>query len=89
MSTCILCTSDGKERKYFFKGKALCDAHYAAYLEFLIKGMDETVTSSSAHDAFASLQLSLKPKPAPKPESKAVSKSYDNEDEDYSFGMKM
>lgn len=82
MSQCKLCKSTGKERKYFVKTQAICDTHYIAYLEFLIKGLDEEVTSSSANSAFSELKLSLEPTP------KVTSKSYD-EDEEYSFGMKM
>lgn len=87
MSQCILCASTGKERKYFFSGKGLCDSHYIAYLEFLIKDMDEEVTSSTANSALSELKMSLEPTPKPTPKV-VVSKS-DDEDEDYSYGMRM
>ncbi len=83
MSNCILCTNIGKNRKYFFKNKPLCDTDYISYLEFLIKDMNEDITSESASDAFAALEISLKPKPTPKP----APKPYD--DEPYSMGMGM
>lgn len=70
MNNCILCTKTGKNRKYFFKNKPLCDTDYITYLEFIIQDMDEDVTSESANDAFTALEISLKPeppKPAPKP----------------------
>jgi hypothetical protein len=83
MNNCILCSKAGKARKYFFKNKPLCDTDYIAYLEFLIKDMDENVTSESANDAYAALEISLKPEPAPKP----APKPYD--DEPYSMSMRM
>lgn len=83
MSQCKLCKSTGKERKYFVKTQAICGTHYIAYLEFLIKGLDEEVTSSSANSAFSELKLSLEPTP------KVVVAKSDEEDEDYSYGMRM
>lgn len=83
MNNCILCSNTGKNRKYFFKNKPLCDTDYILYLEFLIKDMNEEVTSESANDAFAALEISLKPAPAPKP----APKPYD--DEPYSMRMGM
>ena len=82
MTNCILCTNLGKSRKYFFKDKPLCDSDYIAYLEFLIKGMDEEVTAESANDAFSKLEISLKPEP-PKPAPKPYN------DEPYSMRMGM
>lgn len=91
MNNCILCTNTGKKRKYFFKDKPLCDTDYIAYLEFLIEGMEEVVTSESVNDAFAALELSLKPqpapRPAPKPAPRPAPKPYD--DEPYSIRMGM
>jgi hypothetical protein len=70
MNNCILCNNTGKNRKYFFKNKPLCDTDYIAYLEFLIQGTNGQVTTEAADDAYRHLEISLKPeapKPAPKP----------------------
>ncbi len=61
MSNCILCENTGKNRKFFFKDKLLCDTDYIAYLEFLIIDMNEKVTTDSVQDAFEKLEISLKP----------------------------
>ncbi len=45
--------------------------------------MNEEVTSESANDAFAALEISLKPEPAPKP----APKPYDDEPYSMSMGM--
>ncbi len=88
MSSCILCTSIGKNRKYFFKSKPLCDTDYITYLEFLIQSMNENVTSESANDAFSALENSLKlaPTPKPMPMPKPVEP---DDDEPYSMSMGM
>ena len=83
MNDCILCRKTGNNRKYFFKNKPLCDTDYIAYLEFLINDMQEEVTSESANDAFAQLEISLKPEPARKP----APKPYDDEPYSMSMGM--
>lgn len=89
MGDCIICKASGKQRKYFSSGKELCDAHYIAYLEFLIKDMDEETTGASANDAFIKLELSLKPTPAPIPEPKLFSTSSDDEEEDTIYSRRM
>lgn len=64
MDKCILCTKTGESRKLFLEDKALCDTHYAAYLEFLIEGMDAEVDTDSMNDAHSQLAISLEPKPS-------------------------
>ncbi len=50
---CILCEDIGKERRYFFQKKFLCETHYVEYLEVLISEMGKNaVTSDSARSAF-------------------------------------
>lgn len=61
MTKCILCTKIGKKRKYFFKDEPLCASHYADFLEFLIKDMNENITDESVQDAFKKLEIRLKP----------------------------
>ncbi len=65
MSNCILCSKTGKDRKYFFKGKPLCDEHSNGYLEYLIDGLVDEVTAESKNDAFEKYKIKLEPKPAP------------------------
>lgn len=94
MSQCKLCKSTGKERKYFFKGKALCDSHYIDYLVFLIDDMNEEVTTSSANSALDKLKKSIEPMPAFKPTIGSKEKSiYEprscatEEEEEYFYRM--
>lgn len=65
MSTCILYLSPGTDRRYFFPGKALCDLHYARFLEFVIDGFEEEITSSSVSSAYEKCKNKLEPKPGP------------------------
>lgn len=82
MNQCIICNNTGKSRKYFFKDKPLCDTDYTLYLEFLIQGMTEKVTTESANEAYRQLEITLKPEP-PRPTPKPYN------DEPYSMRMGM
>jgi hypothetical protein len=64
MCTCILCLSVGKERRYFFPGKPLCDLHYSGYLEYVIEEFEEEVTTSNRESAYGKYKITLEPKPA-------------------------
>lgn len=63
MNKCVLCSESGRGRKYFFKGKPLCDKDYAGYLEFLLDELEEEVTSEDANSACKAYMLKLELKP--------------------------
>lgn len=62
-NNCILCESTGKNRRFFFEDKPLCDSDYISYLEFLIDDINESITPESANNAFNRLKISLRPEP--------------------------
>lgn len=77
--SCILCTNSGKDRKYFFPGKLLCDEHYAGYLEYLVDDFEDEMTSSSKSSAFEKYKIRLEPRPAPiKPMPRPKPTPYDS-----------
>lgn len=82
MSKCILCTNNGKKRKYFLKEALLCDADYVSFLEFLINDMNDKVTEESSDDAYRHLEISLKPEA-----QIATHEPYDDEPDTISMGM--
>lgn len=84
--SCVLCGKTAKERKYFFPGEPLCDEHYAGYLEYVIDGFEDEMTSSEVSSAFEKYKISLVPKPKPiiKPMPKPSPSPYSSP---YKMGM--